>query len=36
MRELKQQDFNVQVSAGVWYLKITAKEGQQVLPLIFE
>ena len=36
IRELKQQEFNVQVSAGVWYLKISAKEGQQVLPVIFE
>jgi hypothetical protein len=36
IRELKQQEFNVQVSAGVWYLKITAKEGQQVIPVIFE
>lgn len=34
--ELKVQDFHVQVSAGVWYVKITAKEGQQVLPLVFE
>ena len=36
VRELNHQEFNVQVSAGVWYIKITAKEGQQVLPLIFE
>lgn len=36
IRELKQQEFNVQVSAGVWYLKISAKEGQQVIPVIFE
>jgi hypothetical protein len=36
IRELKQQEFNVQVSSGVWYLKISAKEGQQVIPVIFE
>ena len=36
IRELKQQEFNVHVSAGVWYLKISAKEGQQVIPVIFE
>jgi hypothetical protein len=36
IRELKQQEFNVHVSSGVWYLKITAKEGQQVIPVIFE
>ncbi|MCX6177496.1 MAG: hypothetical protein NTZ00_09110, partial [Bacteroidetes bacterium] len=36
IRELKQQEFNVQVSAGVWYFKISAKEGQQVIPVIFE
>lgn len=36
LSELKNQDFNVQVSPGIWYIKITAKEGQQILPLIFE